>query len=82
MSKPRLKPGVVRDAILAYLRHKKTNASVSEISAAVSTDLGGGGVAASSIRSYLNLNEGKDRLFMRTGRGQYRLSEGARARAR
>ena len=76
MSKPRLKPGVVRDAILTYLRHKKTNASVSEISAAVSTDLGVG-VAASSIRSYLNLNEGKGRPFMRTGRGQYCLSGGA-----
>ena len=77
MPKSRLKPGVVRDAILLYLRRKKMDASVSEISAAVSTDLGVG-VAASSIRSYLNLNEGQGQLFTRTGRGQYRLSGGAK----
>lgn len=69
MSAKRRPPGQVRDAIVEFLR-SRDEASVKEIRAAVSTKLGGD-VAASSVRSYLNLNTPV--AFERTGRGRYRL---------
>lgn len=65
----RAAPGVVRDSIVRYLAAAQA-ASLAEIRAAVSTQLGDA-VAASSVRSYLNLNTPD--LFERTGRGEYRL---------
>ena len=65
----RRRPGQVRDAIAAYLAHMQ-DASVAEIQEAVNAALGGG-VPASSVRSYLRLNVGD--LFERTARGRYRL---------
>lgn len=67
----RRSPGVVRDAIMAYLGTVKGNASVAEIHAAVSEALGGR-VAPSSVRSYLNINT--PRVFLRTAHGRYRLA--------
>jgi hypothetical protein len=64
------KPGVVRDAIIGYLRAAKGTATVAEIHRAVEKKLGGK-VARSSVRSYLGLNEGT--TFKRAGRGRYRL---------
>lgn len=69
MSTERRRPGQVRDAIVSHLR-SRDDASVSEIRAAVSDQLGGE-VPASSVRSYLNLNT--PATFERTGRGRYRL---------
>lgn len=66
----RRKPGVVRDAIVTYLQGIKGDASVAEIRTAVNEALGDS-VPASSIRSYLNLNT--PAMFLRTGRGRYRL---------
>lgn len=66
----RLRPGQVRDAIVAYLQEKQTDASVPEIHGAVAGRLGSE-VPASSVRSYLRLNTGE--LFERTSRGRYRL---------
>jgi len=66
----RLRPGQVRDAIVAYLQEKQTDASVPEIHGAVAGRLGNE-VPASSVRSYLRLNTGE--LFERTSRGRYRL---------
>ena len=63
------KPGEVRDAIVAFLNKRREPASLGEIRKAVDTELGT--VSPSSVRSYLNLNEGK--LFRRTGRGCYKL---------
>lgn len=62
------KPGEVRDAINVYLRRKR-EASVKEIEAAVSKRLGGR-LGRTSVRSYLNLNEGT--VYKRVGRGRYR----------
>lgn len=62
-------PGVIRDSILNYMEALDGEASLRQISQAVSLKLGP--VKESSIRSYLNLNVGK--LFERTGRGRYRL---------
>lgn len=63
-------PGTVRDSIVEFLRTTQV-APVAEIQRAVDAKLGG--VAASSIRSYLNLNVGD--LFERVGRGNYRLRQ-------
>ena len=64
----RRSPGEVRDAIDAFLR-RQGEANVQEIHAAVSRRLTGK-VSASSVRSYLNLNEGSK--YERVGRGRYR----------
>jgi site-specific DNA-methyltransferase (adenine-specific) len=65
----RAAPGIVRDSIITYLTAAE-NASLAEIREAISAQLGNV-VAASSIRSYLNLNTPD--IFERTARGQYRL---------
>lgn len=65
----RRKPGEVRDAIVFYLKRCNGDASVAEIRSAVGRRIGA--VAASSIRSYLQLNTPD--LFARTARGRYRL---------
>lgn len=65
----RAAPGVIRDSIINYLTAAE-NASLAEIREAISAQLGNV-VAASSIRSYLNLNTPD--LFERTARGYYRL---------
>lgn len=65
-------PGTIRDAIISYLSQAEENeASVKDISAAVSSKLGK--VSASSVRSYLNLNVPE--VFERTDRGRYRLKK-------
>ena len=61
-------PGIVRDAIIAYLNGKVGSASVSEIKSAVESKIGT--VPASSVRSYLRL---RPDTFKRTGRGRYQL---------
>jgi site-specific DNA-methyltransferase (adenine-specific) len=63
------KPGEVRDAILGYLEKRQGDVSVAEIRKAVESKIGK--VAPSSVRSYLQLNPGD--VFVRTGRGRYRL---------
>jgi site-specific DNA-methyltransferase (adenine-specific) len=69
-------PGTIRDAIVSYLSEAPgREASLGEIKAAVATRLGN--VAASSIRSYLNLNVPD--TFERTGRGHYRLKKKLKA---
>jgi DNA modification methylase len=65
----RAAPGIIRDSIINYLTSAE-NASLAEIREAISTELGSI-VAASSIRSYLNLNTPD--IFERTSRGHYRL---------
>jgi len=65
----RAAPGIIRDSIINYLTSAE-NASLAEIREAISTELGST-VAASSIRSYLNLNTPD--IFERTSRGHYRL---------
>lgn len=67
----RHRPGVIRDAIVATFKHEKRVMSVAEVRAAVSERLGED-VASSSVRSYLNINT--PGVFLRTGRGQYRLA--------
>jgi hypothetical protein len=67
----RHKPGVIRDAIVATFKQEKRVMSVAEVRAAVSERLGED-VASSSVRSYLNINT--PGVFLRTGRGQYRLA--------
>ena len=67
----RRKPGVVRDAIIAYLASIEGDASTDQIHAAACQTLGGD-VAPSSVRSYLNNNT--PGTFLRTGRGRYRLA--------
>jgi len=62
-------PGNIRDAIIGYLAALPTPATVAEIHGAVANHIGD--VAASSVRSYLNLNTPE--IFERTGRGCYRL---------
>jgi DNA modification methylase len=64
-----LAPGRVRDAIVEYLGHVRTDKSTTEIHQAVVAKLVA--VGPSSVRSYLQLNT--PRLFERTGRGRYRL---------
>ncbi|MFC8682564.1 hypothetical protein ACFT30_13675 [Microbacterium ureisolvens] len=66
-----LKPGYVRDAIIAFLKSKGTDgAKIDEIYEAVSKALGQD-VPKSSVRSYLNGNTPSQ--FDRLGRGTYRL---------
>jgi site-specific DNA-methyltransferase (adenine-specific) len=62
-------PGEVRDSVLSYLS-SRGSASVGEIHAGVADDLGER-VSASSVRSYLRLNEGK--TLYKLARGQYSL---------
>jgi len=62
-------PGSVRDSIVEFLSTTES-ASINEIHEAVESKLGT--VAASSVRSYLNLNVPD--LFERVGRGSYRLA--------
>jgi hypothetical protein len=66
----RRRPGVVRDAILDYLRSIKSEASIAEIHSAVCRSLDAQ-VPRSSVRSYLRLNT--PYTFQRTARGRYRL---------
>lgn len=67
-------PGTVRDCIMEYLLALDGEASVGEITEAVSMRLGE--VPASSIRSHLNLNVPD--LLARTARGKYRLQSTSR----
>jgi DNA modification methylase len=64
-------PGSIRDSIISYLSAAGEAATVAEIRTAVSSRVGP--VAASSVRSYLNLNTPD--VFERAGRGYYRLRE-------
>ena len=67
-----VRPGQVRDAIIAYLTtNKKTGAKVADIHAAVNEAIGAE-VPASSVRSYLNINT--PGIFERVAVGHYRLS--------
>ena len=68
-------PGNLRDFIIAHLLAVGGVATVAEIHGAVATQVGA--VAASSVRSYLNLNTPK--IFERTGRGCYRLKANGNA---
>lgn len=73
-SSSRRAPGEVRDAIVAVLQRSPKGASVREIHAAVEKVLGGP-VAASSVRSYLQLgSDSSPRLFTRVSRGKYKLA--------
>lgn len=69
-------PGKVRDSILEVLSFTSSALSVKEIESRVRVV--GGAVPPSSIRSYLRLNTPK--LFVREGRGVYRLRGPADAR--
>lgn len=69
----RRKPGEVRDAIMRAFAGREKGASVQEIQAIVE-ELLGGPVPRSSVRSYLNLNEGGE--FQRLSRGRYRRKTG------
>jgi hypothetical protein len=62
-------PGKIRDSIIGYLSNLGGAATTAEIHKAVTNQIGS--VAASSVRSYLNLNT--PAVFERTGRGRYRL---------
>jgi len=62
-------PGSIRDSICGFLQLIGGEASLDEISHAVTAQMGA--TSRSSVRSYLNLNVGK--TFERTGRGRYRL---------
>jgi DNA modification methylase len=66
-------PGTIRDSIIDYLSTIRGDATATEITDAVSIHLGG--ISASSVRSYLNLNVPE--AFERTGRGRYRLKSPA-----
>lgn len=68
-SRPKRRPGEVRDAIAAVLGARPEGASVGEIEKGVSELLGN--TAPSSVRSYLRLNT--PGAFERTGRGRYAL---------
>ena len=74
MAGTRRRPGEVRDAIKDFLRDQMQGAKVSEIQAAVEKALGGE-VPRSSVRSYLNLNEGTE--FERVEHGRYKVKRGA-----
>lgn len=63
-------PGVIRDSIIGYMEALASDASIQQITEAVSLRLGP--VRPSSVRSYLNLNVPD--VFERTGRGRYRLT--------
>jgi site-specific DNA-methyltransferase (adenine-specific) len=63
-------PGRIRDSIVTYLGARGSDASLEEISLAVSGDLGE--VPSSSIRSYLNLNT--PNTFRRTALGRYAMN--------
>lgn len=65
----RLQPGVIRDAIMATFKEQK-EIKAFDLHLAVEKRLGHP-VAASSVRSYLNLNVGT--VFKRVGPGRYRL---------
>jgi DNA modification methylase len=69
----RCEPGAIRDAIRDYLSGSD-EASIPEIVAAVSAKIGP--VAASSIRSSLNLNAGD--ALERVSRGRYRIKRRAK----
>lgn len=72
-NRDRRAPGEVRDAIVIALQGRQKDASVGEIHAAVEKRLGK--VAASSVRSYLQLGTGSSpQLFTRVSRGRYKLA--------
>ena len=68
-ARPRRAPGEVRDAVLAVLEGQQGGASVGQIIDGTRGIIGD--VPGSSVRSYLRLNT--PRLFVRDGRGVYRL---------
>ena len=68
----RRRPGEVRDAIEQVLANAGRPLSLKEIHESVEARLGST-VAASSIRSYLNLNAGRGGQFQRVRRGVYKL---------
>ncbi|MEX0828495.1 MAG: hypothetical protein WD005_06070 [Haliea sp.] len=70
MSTTRLAPGIVRDAIVEFLRRQDGAATVAQISAGVRCALQRS-IPDSSIRSYLRLNVPS--TFLRTGLGSYQL---------
>jgi site-specific DNA-methyltransferase (adenine-specific) len=72
MPDSRLQPGLVRDAIIQYLRDVGDSATIAQICAGVRSALQRS-VPDSSVRSYLTLNA--PATFLRTGHGSYRLSE-------
>jgi len=66
------RPGRVRDAVVATLaQSRRGTMTLLEIEEGVASILGYA-VAASSVRSYLNLNEGE--IVTRVGRGEYALT--------
>jgi site-specific DNA-methyltransferase (adenine-specific) len=65
-----LPPGLIRDAVTRYLVTLAGEATLAEITAAVSARLGE--VSPSSVRSSLNLHVPE--VFIRTGRGRYRMA--------
>jgi len=66
----RRRPGEVRDAIISVLESRPRGATITEITQQVETLIGG--VPASSVRSYLQLNT--PALFARMERAQYALN--------
>jgi len=72
---PKRKPGTVRDAIIDALSYRTQGATLAEITRDVSSLIGP--TPASSIRSYLRLNTPK--LFIKEGRGHYRVREDPQA---
>lgn len=68
----RRRPGEIRDAIEQVLANAGRPLKLKEIHASVEARLGSP-VAASSVRSYLNLNAGRGGQFQRVRRGVYRL---------
>ena len=68
-ARPRRAPGRVRDAVLTILETHPSGASVTQIIDGARNIIGD--VPASSVRSYLRINT--PRLFVRDGRGVYRL---------
>ena len=62
-------PGRIRDSIVGYLGARSSDASLAEITEAVTSDLGH--VPPSSVRSYLNLNT--PQRFTRTAKGRYSI---------
>ncbi len=68
MARQKHPPGVVRDAIVAYLGLTSRDASVAEITRGVEANIGD--VPASSIRSFLRL---RPDMFTRVGHGRYQL---------
>ena len=68
-ARPRRAPGQVRDAVMTILETRPGGASVTQIIDGARGIIGD--VPASSVRSYLRLNT--PRLFVRDGRGVYRL---------